>query len=66
MKYTLNDRWLNIDIDSLFVKTIQEFFDGLDITADSPLLENLIKLNNEIKWDTNPKSRIEAWFITGA
>lgn len=45
--------------------TIQEFFDGLDITADSPMLESLIKLNNEIKWDTNPKARIEAWFIIG-
>ena len=44
---------------------IQEFFDGLDITTDSPLLSSLIKLNNEIKWDTNPKARIEAWFITG-
>ena len=29
------------------------------------LLSSLIKLQTDIKWDTNPKSRIEAWCITG-
>lgn len=29
------------------------------------LLERLIKLQAEIKWDTNPKARIEAWCFTG-
>ena len=29
------------------------------------LLDSLIKLQTEIKWDTNPKSRLEAWCITG-
>ena len=29
------------------------------------LLGSLIKLQTDIKWDTNPKSRIEAWCITG-
>lgn len=29
------------------------------------LLSSLIKLQNEIKWDTNPKARIEAWCVTG-
>ena len=29
------------------------------------LLSSLIKLQAEIKWDTNPKSRVEAWCITG-
>ena len=29
------------------------------------LLTDLIKLQAEIKWETNPKSRLEAWCITG-
>lgn len=29
------------------------------------LLSSLIKLQADIKWETNPKSRIEAWCITG-
>jgi DNA polymerase-3 subunit gamma/tau len=29
------------------------------------LLTDLIKLQADIKWETNPKSRIEAWCITG-
>ena len=29
MKYTLREnKWLDIDVDSLFVKTIQDFFDN--------------------------------------
>lgn len=27
-------------------------------------LSSLIKLSADIKWDTNPKSRIEAWYVT--
>ena len=30
----------------------------------STLLGDLIKLNADIKWDTNPKARVEAWCIT--
>lgn len=33
--------------------------------CDENLLRQLVKLNADIKWETNPKSRIEAWFITG-
>lgn len=29
------------------------------------LLRSLVRLQAEIKWDTNPKARIEAWCITG-
>jgi DNA polymerase-3 subunit gamma/tau len=29
------------------------------------LLRSLIRLQTDIKWDTNPKSRLEAWCITG-
>ena len=36
-----------------------------DIDTQEVLLGNLIKLQAEIKWDTNPKARIEAWCITG-
>jgi len=36
-----------------------------DVDTQEVLLENLIKLQAEIKWDTNPKSRVEAWCITG-
>ena len=35
---------------------------SLDMSAD--LLTSLIKLQQEIKWDTNPLARIEAWCIT--
>ena len=48
---------------------IKSFFYKIDkqdeYIVDTPLLKSLIKLNQEIKWDTNPKARIEAWIITG-
>lgn len=33
--------------------------------AENELLTGLIKLQADIKWDTNPKARIEAWCFTG-
>lgn len=46
-------------------KSIKDFLRLVDIRLDDPMLKSLIKLNQDIKWDTNPKARIEAWFITG-
>ena len=43
----------------------EEFSEYEDIGTQEALLGNLIKLQAEIKWDTNPKARIEAWCITG-
>ncbi len=42
---------------------IREVFDNFNPDANG-LLTSLIKLQADIKWDTNPKSRIEAWCIT--
>ena len=54
MKYTLDDRWLNIDIDSLFVKTIQEFFDEY---IPSKKIQHLLIQNKHILLDGNPVKR---------
>ena len=48
---------LTEDIKHLFDKYVE--VDARDI------LSHLIKLQVDIKWDTNPKARIEAWCITG-
>ena len=45
--------------------TVHQFLDSVEINADNPMLGSLIKLNQDIKWDTNPKARIQAWLITG-
>jgi len=54
MKYTLNERWLNIEIDSLFVKTIQEFFDNY---IPSKKVQHLLIQNKNILLDGNPVKR---------
>ena len=41
------------------------FVEYEDIDTQEVVLGNLIKLQAEIKWDTNPLHRIEAWCITG-
>lgn len=41
------------------------FLEYEDIDTQEVLLATLIKLQTEIKWDTNPLHRIEAWCITG-
>ena len=43
---------------------MRKFVERFESIYDSTLLKDLIKLNAEIKWDTNPKARIEAWCIT--
>lgn len=54
MVYTLEDRWLHIDIDSLFVKTIQEFFDNY---IPSKKIQHLLIQNKWILLDGNPVKR---------
>lgn len=40
-------------------------FETVSLDTSIKLLDSLIKLQTDIKWDTNPKARIEAWCITG-
>ena len=54
MKYELKDRWLYIDVDSLFVKTIQEFFDAY---IPSKKMQHLLIQNKNILLDGNPVKR---------
>ncbi|MDO4940993.1 MAG: RluA family pseudouridine synthase [Erysipelotrichaceae bacterium] len=54
MKYTLRDTWLDIDIESLFVKTIQEFFDAY---IPSKKIQHLLIQNKNILLDGNPVKR---------
>ena len=54
MKYTSDGRWLHIDIDSLFVKTIQEFFDEY---IPSRKVQHLLIQNKHILLDGNPVKR---------
>lgn len=43
---------------------MKSVFDSFS-SGEHELLNSLIKLQADIKWDTNPKSRVEAWCITG-
>lgn len=54
MEYTLKDTWLNIKIDSLFVKTIQEFFDNY---IPSKKVQHLLIQNKNVLLDGNPVKR---------
>ena len=54
MKYTLNRNWLEIDVDSLFVNTIQEFFDAY---IPSKKIQHLLIQNKNILLDSNPVKR---------
>lgn len=54
MQYTLNEKWLHIDISSLFVKTIQEFFDEY---IPSKKVQHLLIQNKHILLDGNPVKR---------
>lgn len=47
------------DIEDIFT-----VFRQVTETDGKQLLDSLIKLQNEIKWDTNPLARIEAWCFT--
>lgn len=53
-------------LDCPMTNEIKATFDEYaDVETQEVLLANLIKLQAEIKWNTNPKSRLEAWCITG-
>ena len=54
MKYNLDKNWLNIDIDSLFVRSIQEFFDEY---IPSKKIQHLLIQNKHILLDGNPVKR---------
>ena len=54
MNCTLDKTWLHIDIDSLFVKTIQEFFDEF---IPSKKIQHLLIQNKNILLDGNPVKR---------
>ena len=54
MIYSLDDKYLNIKIDSLFVKTIQEFFDAY---IPSKKVQHLLIQNKDILMDGNPVKR---------
>ena len=55
MKYTLREnKWLDIDVDSLFVKTIQDFFDNY---IPSKKVQHLLIQNKNILLDGNPVKR---------
>ena len=54
MIYRVEDRWLHIDISSLFVKTIQEFFDSY---IPSKKVQHLLIQNKHILLDGNPVKR---------
>lgn len=54
MIYSLDDKYLNIKIDSLFVKTIQEFFDAY---IPSKKVQHLLIQNKDILMDGNSVKR---------
>ena len=54
MKYTLKDKWLNIDVETVFEKTIQEFFDDF---IPSKKMQHLLIQNKNILLDGNPVKR---------
>jgi DNA polymerase-3 subunit gamma/tau len=56
-----NTQYLNCPTD----EKIFTVFRQIHLDEGEGLLKSLIKLQTEIKWDINPKSRIEAWCITG-
>ena len=43
---------------------IIKVFKTVDLTDSTSLLNSLVRLQTDIKWDTNPLARIEAWCIT--
>lgn len=51
-------------VDCPISEEIKFVFDNFD-REEIDLLSSLIKLQTEIKWDTNPLARVEAWCITG-
>ncbi len=54
MEYTLREQWLDISIDSLFVETIQDFFDSY---IPSKKIQHLLIQNKNILLDGNTVKR---------
>ena len=54
MIYEIKNRWLHIDTSSLFVRTIQEFFDEY---IPSKKVQHLLIQNKQILLDGNPVKR---------
>lgn len=54
MEYTLDKNWLNIKIETIFEKTIQEFFDNY---IPSKKIQHLLIQNKNILLDGNPVKR---------
>mgnify|MGYP002859710024 CR=1 FL=1 len=54
MIYKVEDRWLHIDISSLFTETIQDFFDAY---IPSKKVQHLLIQNKQILLDGNPVKR---------
>lgn len=54
MRYELRDTWLDMDVDSLWVNTIQEFFDAF---IPSKKIQHLLIQNKNILLDGNPVKR---------
>lgn len=60
MRYYLQDKWLNIEIASLYTETIQDFFDAY---IPSKKIQHLLIQNKNILMDGNPVKRDS--FIAG-
>ena len=54
MLYTVDERWLKIDVSSLFTETIQDFFDAY---IPSKKVQHLLIQNKQILLDGNPVKR---------
>ena len=60
-KYNLNaEKYMSCPNTDEIIKV----FKTVDLTDSTSLLNSLIRLQTDIKWDTNPLARIEAWCIT--
>jgi len=68
--FVLDCQKFNLGADTKYLscpqtENILTVFRQAHLDEGEQLLKGLVKLQAEIKWDTNPKARIEAWCITG-
>lgn len=61
-KYGLAKSFNYVKIPSLYEKQLKSYSDA-DIDRCVRLLDSLVKLNAEIKWNTSPKSLVESVFV---
>lgn len=62
-KYTLTEGFKYLTCPE--TEQIKTFLDrSSEYDCNEALLSSLLRLERDIKWDTNPKSHIEAWIIT--